>query len=127
MRTQEIADFLSAELVGDGSVEIERVADLSTAGKGEIAFLEKAESVPVTSASCVIVQPDFSGDLPCPIIKAKNPKLAFARIAATLIPWPDRNEWHETAVVAAQDPNNHSVRADFVGVHVSIGDGTYIG
>ena len=54
MKTQEIADFLSAELVGDGDVEIHAVADINTASENEVAFTESADSVPVTLASCLI-------------------------------------------------------------------------
>ena len=82
MKTREIAEFLRAELVGDGDVEIERVAALSSALFGEIAFVEKAESGFTTQASCVIVAPDFSANVSTTIIKAANPKLAFSRIAA---------------------------------------------
>ena len=44
MKLAEIAEFLQAPLIGDGDIEIQRVASYEKAEKGEIAFLEKAES-----------------------------------------------------------------------------------
>jgi UDP-3-O-[3-hydroxymyristoyl] glucosamine N-acyltransferase len=88
MKTREIADFLNAELIGDGEVDIVRVAALDSATSGEIAFVEKADGDIATVASCVIVPLGFSRDVAVPIIKTANPKLAFARVAATLHPLP---------------------------------------
>ena len=68
MKTQEIADFLSGELVGDGNVEIERVAALSTATTGEIAFLEKVTPT-ASNASSLIVPLDFSAEVSHPYIR----------------------------------------------------------
>ena len=86
MKTQEIAEFLSAELVGDGNIEIERVAALDTASTGEIAFVERSEGETTSDAACLIVPIDFLVQGAQPIIRAKDPKLAFARIAAVLHP-----------------------------------------
>src|ERR1043166_5452491 len=86
MKTREIAEFLNAELSGDGDVEIERVAAVAGATMGEIAFVDKADAEIETKASCLIVPLDFS-DSPSPsIIRSANPKLAFSRIAAILHP-----------------------------------------
>jgi UDP-3-O-[3-hydroxymyristoyl] glucosamine N-acyltransferase len=78
----EISEFLDGTLVGDGNPEISWFADISNAKIGEIAFLEKYSRP--TNASCLIVYADFADQLPCPIIKVKNPKLSFSKIAALL-------------------------------------------
>ena len=39
----ELATHVGGRLIGDGSNHIERVADLATAGSGEIAYLEDEE------------------------------------------------------------------------------------
>ena len=88
MTTQEIADLLSAELVGDGTVEINGVAALASAGTGEIAFVEKTEGEVASNASCLIVRPDHSAKVSTVLIKVNDPKLAFARVAAVLHPQP---------------------------------------
>lgn len=86
MKAREIAEFLRGELIGDGNVEIERVAAFETALTGAVAFIEKLDGEIVSSASCLIVPRDFSNDVPQPVIKTADPKLAFARIAAVLHP-----------------------------------------
>ncbi len=127
MKIQEIADFLSADLVGDGDVDIERVAALSSASQGELAFVEKVDGELVTNASFLIVPLDLSLAVSRPHIRVKDPKLAFAKIAAKLIPWDNRDGWHETAIIPSQDEGNYNIRAAFIGPYVSIGEGSYIG
>jgi UDP-3-O-[3-hydroxymyristoyl] glucosamine N-acyltransferase len=141
MKLREIAELVGGELIGDGNIEITSVADTSKAQPGQLAFFEKGESMPDTSASCVIVNRDWSGGRPAhhaeaetrpvgrvSLIVATNPKLAFAKAAAKLIGWEPRLGWHETASVPPQDPNNPGdIRADYIGAHVSIGEGSYIG
>src|SRR5439155_19668114 len=84
MKTREIAEFLRAELTGNGDVDIERVAALAAASTGEITFVEKADGDIKTGASCLIVPTDFPYNVPQPVIKTANPKLAFSRIAPVL-------------------------------------------
>src|SRR5258707_4902830 len=99
MKAQEIADFLSVELVGDGSVEIERVASLSAATAGDIAFIDKADSSISTNASCLIVPIDLSARVSQPYIQTQDPKLAFTLVAELLRPAKDRpGEIHPSAV-----------------------------
>jgi len=100
MKTQEIADFLSAELVGDGNIEINGVAALAGAGMGELAFVEKTESQVTSTASCLIVPLDHSDSVTAVVIKVNDPKLAFARIAAVLHPQPKHPSMvHPSALV----------------------------
>jgi UDP-3-O-[3-hydroxymyristoyl] glucosamine N-acyltransferase len=124
MKTREIAEFLSAELVGDGNIEIARVAALDAASAGEIAFVEKADGEIASNASCMIVPIDFSTQVPQPVIKAKEPKLAFARIAAELHPPRKQAGIHVSAVIAetANIGAGGSIGAFvFIGEDVSIG------
>ena len=124
MKTQELADFLSAELVGDGSVEIEHVAALSAASVGEIAFTEKAEAV-ISNASCMIVSHDFSAESNRPYIRVPNPKLAFALVAEVLHPAKKREAGiHPTAIIA---PTARVGKNVFVGAFACIGEASQIG
>jgi len=86
MKTREIAVFLRGELIGDGEVEIARVAALDSASADEIAFVEKSDGDIESLASCLIVPLDFTCEGQQPVIKTANPKLAFSRIAAVLHP-----------------------------------------
>ena len=125
MKTQEVADFLSAELVGDGSVVIERVAALSTAAAGEIAFVEKADATIVSGASCLIVPLDFSFEVSQPFVRTKDPKLAFARVAELLHPPKDRPaEVHPSAVISATSRIGTDV---FIGAFTCVGDNSTVG
>ena len=125
MNIKEIADFLTTEFFGDGEIEILRVASLEKAQTGEISFVENAENenLAQTNASCLLVPEDFGGKLPCSFIKVKNPKLAFAKIAAKLHPLEWKTGWHETAIIH----ENADVRAYFVGAFVSVGENSYVG
>ncbi|HEX9960078.1 MAG TPA: UDP-3-O-(3-hydroxymyristoyl)glucosamine N-acyltransferase [Pyrinomonadaceae bacterium] len=124
MKIQEIADFVSGKLNGAGDVEIERVAAFESAKENEIAFLEKAGTEKTTGASCVIVPENFEPALSCPTIRAENPKLAFAKIAARLHPFNRRaGEIHKTAVI---DSPPDKILADFIGAFVTVGKNCFI-
>ena len=60
MKTKEIADFLSAELVGSGDVDINGVASLETAGPGDLAFVDGRPTGVTSAASCLVVPEDFA-------------------------------------------------------------------
>ncbi|MGI8668216.1 MAG: UDP-3-O-(3-hydroxymyristoyl)glucosamine N-acyltransferase [Aridibacter sp.] len=126
MKVKKIADFLKGNLVGNGEIEISKIASLDNVETGEISFVEKPEllkNLSKINASCLIVPNDFDEKLSCPIIKVKNPKLAFAKIARKIQPYEWKTGWHETAQVA----ENSDVRASFIGAFVTIGENTYIG
>ena len=125
MKTGEIADLLKGELRGDGTVDIFRVAAFDAASDGEISFVEKGGEMAKTEASCIITGEDSDIDLPCPTIKVKNPKLAFAKVAAILHPPKVRQPGiHSSAVIAENATLGESL---FVGAFVSIGKGSEIG
>ncbi len=124
MKSKEIADFLDGKLFGDGEIEILRVASFDAARKGEIAFIEKAENSNKTDASCVLVPEDFDAEISGAVIKVKNPKLAFAKIAAKLHPFDWRTEEnHKTAVINSVLEN---ILANFIGAFVTIGKNCFI-
>jgi UDP-3-O-[3-hydroxymyristoyl] glucosamine N-acyltransferase len=65
---EKIADIVGGKLNGDGTIEIVGVANLETAQRGEISFLEKAEfaaQAAHTNASCLIIPENFNHELPC--------------------------------------------------------------
>lgn len=123
MKTKKIADFLEGKLVGDGEIEISSVASLENAIAGEISFIEKQENLSETKAGCLLVAENFEAKLPCSFIKVKNPKLAFAKIAAKLHLFKWRSGWHKTSLI----DESSDVRASFIGAFVAIGENTNIG
>jgi UDP-3-O-[3-hydroxymyristoyl] glucosamine N-acyltransferase len=132
----ELATHVGGRLIGDGNIHIERVADLSTAGTGEIAYVEDEkffEAGKSTQASCLIAPEEFVAfvkDLITEkvfgpvLIEVVKPKLAFARAAEVLHP-PKRREpfVHESATIADSADIDLTV---FIGPHVSIGEHTRI-
>lgn len=123
MKIVELAELINGNFSGDGNIEITKVADYAKAQTGEIAFLEKLENLGETNASCVIAPENT--ELPCPTIQVKNPKLAFAKIAAVLHP-PKKRESiiHSSAIVS----ESAKLGADlFIGAFCCIGDNSEIG
>ena len=133
----ELANHVGGRLIGDGSIHIDRVADVSSAGAGEIAYVEDEkffETGKSSQASCLLVPNEFVAavrqlivehEFGPALIEVAKPKLAFALIAGLLHP-PRRREpfVHESAVIAETTDIDLTV---FIGPHVSIGEGTRIG
>ena len=128
MKTREIAEFLNGNLSGAADTEIFRAANLSTAAENEISFLEKPELIEEagkSNASCLLVPENFDASLPCSIIKVKNPKLAFSKIAGIFHPPKKRPcEIHPSAVIAEGAKIGKDV---FIGAFTCVGENTEIG
>ncbi len=78
----ELTALVNGELVGDGSILISDATNLMNAGKGAISFLADSKKLSLldsTSAEAIIVSLDFVDDR-FPVIKVKDPNLAFAQI-----------------------------------------------
>jgi UDP-3-O-[3-hydroxymyristoyl] glucosamine N-acyltransferase len=128
MNVEKIAEIVDGILTGSPETEISGVAALENAQTGEISFLEKTDSasrVFDTKASCLLVAEDFNAEIYCPIIRVKNPKLAFAKVAEILHPPKKRQaEIHNSAVIA----ESAKIGADvFIGAFVCIGENSEIG
>lgn len=132
----ELAEKVNGHLIGDGSVHIQQVADLNSAGSGELAYVEDQkffELARTSSASCLIVPPEFVAsfkeqivkqELAPALIEVARPKLAFALVAETLHPQKLRQPYvHPSAVIADGADIDLTV---YVGPHVAIGEGTRV-
>jgi UDP-3-O-[3-hydroxymyristoyl] glucosamine N-acyltransferase len=79
----EIARYLGGEVVGDAAVEVAGIASIEEAKPGDLTFLANPKYrafLNTTSASAIIVGPDDDvSKCQKPLIKHKNPYLAFAR------------------------------------------------
>ncbi|HKS27618.1 MAG TPA: LpxD N-terminal domain-containing protein, partial [Pyrinomonadaceae bacterium] len=124
---EELAARVGGRVLGDGAVRVKRVAALSDAAEGDVAFVDDArliESVKLTRASCIIVPEGAQVDAPC-VIEAARPKLSFALIAELLHPQkklaPSR---HPTAIISESAEVDESV---YVGPYVTIGERTRVG
>src|SRR5208283_2054902 len=81
MKLYELADKLGAELEGPGDIEITGVAGMLDAAEGHITFLEgkNFKQLEQLHASAALVPPDAPRGTRLPMLRVKNPRLAFAK------------------------------------------------
>lgn len=125
---KQLAEHLSAELIGDPECEIIRVASLEKAKKGHISFLHNPryrDFLNTTHASAVIISPKdipfYSGNS----LVMENPYLGYAKVAHLFIKKGDiKPGIHPTAIIGQHC--QIAVTAS-IGAHCVIGDGVSIG
>jgi UDP-3-O-[3-hydroxymyristoyl] glucosamine N-acyltransferase len=123
----EVAEHLSAKILGDGQAPVSGVANPESANAEDLIYADsprQVERAAASAARCVLAIPgaDLSGKT---VLEVENPKLAFAKAAAWLLPRPPlRPEIHPTAIVAATARLAPNIR---VGPYVVIEDEVEIG
>ncbi|PTD97052.1 UDP-3-O-(3-hydroxymyristoyl)glucosamine N-acyltransferase [Pseudothauera lacus] len=137
-RLDELVHRLGGELIGDGALQVARVATLDQAGEGDLAFLANRKYLARLAqcrASAVIVAPDARGLTALPRIVTADPYVYFARVAQLFNPpvLPAAGV-HPAACVEAAVPASASVAAGAtiaagasIGENVVIGPGCHIG
>lgn len=129
----QLAELVGGTVAGDADVVVTGVASIERATAGTIVFADNPRAFvqAVASLASAIVAPVGCVTEEKPVIHVANPKLAFARIVAELVPAQTLiRTVHATAVV---DPTavlgvDVSVGAwSSVGSKSVIGDGTVIG
>ena len=121
----ELAEFLRGRLEGRASEVIERVADLDTAGPGDLSYAEskRMDRVADSRAACVLVA---EGEFPDrTAIYVDNPKAAFARAAEWLDPTPRLSAGIDPTAVVADDAELGA--GVTIGAHTVIGSGAVLG
>jgi UDP-3-O-[3-hydroxymyristoyl] glucosamine N-acyltransferase len=123
----ELAGYLSAKIHGDAQTPITGVASPESAKPEDLIYADsprQGERAAGTAARCVLAAPGTN--LPGKtILEVENPKLAFAKAAAWLLPRPPlRAEIHPTAIVAATARLAPNIR---IGPYVVIEDDVEIG
>ena len=124
---KELAEFLGCALEGDGSAPVSGVAAPVSARAADLIYVETPRHLGRAAASgarCVVIAPGLalSGKT---LLRAANPKLAFARAAAWLLPpAPIAIDVHPTAVIA---PTAQLAGGVAVGPYAVIEDGVKIG
>src|SRR3972149_635381 len=133
MTVSEIAAWLDGEVVGNGTIDISRVAKVEEAGPNDLTFLANPKYekyLSGTKASAVLVARGFDqGKVegrPFTLIKVDDPYVAFLkvlkRLTPTLDPFP--SGIHPTAVVSPTAKLGKNID---LGAYVVIGDGAIIG
>lgn len=100
----EIAEFLCAELKGDGSQVINGIATLEEAKAGDLSFLANMaylNKLKTTQATAVIVLPKHVEDCPSSALVLDNPYLGYAKVSSLFDTLPaDSAQIHPTAYVS---------------------------
>ncbi|MGC2108766.1 MAG: UDP-3-O-(3-hydroxymyristoyl)glucosamine N-acyltransferase [Candidatus Korobacteraceae bacterium] len=144
---QAIAEFISARLIGDGSVEIRKVASIAQSQPGDLVFVQEEKDLAeaLASRATAVIAGEFAASSAGakPLLIAEHPRLAFARAGALLHPpktYPAGV--HPTAVVHPSAKLASSAAVDahavieanavigeraHIGASCSVGEGVIIG
>jgi UDP-3-O-[3-hydroxymyristoyl] glucosamine N-acyltransferase len=124
---QELADYLGCTLEGDGAAYVSGVASPGSARAEDLVYVDSLRHLDRAAASAarsVVISPSLSihGKV---LLRAANPKLAFARAAEWLLPAaPIAAGVHPTAVIA---PSAQLAPDAAVGPYAVIEDDVVIG
>jgi len=133
---EQLAEISGADLIGDGTIEVQDVAALSDATDKDISFLDNVkykDAFKETKASAVIISEKMKEFAPedTNLLISKNPYKGYALIAQAFYPIrPDKGDIsaqafiHETAKV---DPSCIIEAGAFIGENVDIGANTRVG
>jgi UDP-3-O-[3-hydroxymyristoyl] glucosamine N-acyltransferase len=127
---RDLAEHVSGNVVGDGTILIQRIANLENAGEGSISYVENEKHFDVAAASgasCLIIpndnnRPEFKSSA---LIEVSNPKLAFSQIAALLHPPLRREPTIDPTAVCAETAD--VALTAFIGPNACIGEYARIG
>ena len=133
VRVDELAGQLGIPFEGDGSIELREAAPLDTAAAGQLAFVAsvKAAASARGSSACLIVPPVYPRPEQQTVLRADNPRAAFARALALLYP-PEtvRPSIHRSACIEASasvDPTAEIGPHAVIGAHSVIEAGVRLG
>ncbi len=85
---QKTAEMIGGELIGDGTVTVDKITGLETADAGSLVWIEKKrylKEAEKTAAAAVICGREIESSTK-PLIRVDNPRLAFARLAQVFYP-----------------------------------------
>jgi UDP-3-O-[3-hydroxymyristoyl] glucosamine N-acyltransferase len=126
---QAIAEFISARLVGDGSIVIAKVASIAQAQAGDLVFVqqEKDLAAALASPASAVIAGEFAAASTTskPLLIAAQPRLAFCGAGALLHPQKTYPAGvHPTAVV---DPSAKLATTAVVDAHAVIEANAIVG
>lgn len=132
--TQELAEFTASQLIGDGNVDIAKVASIAQAKPGDVIFVQdrKDLSLALASNAGAMIAGKFAADArgAKPLLIADNPRLAFCRAGALLHPAKVYKPGiHPTAVVHPSAKLGPTVAVDahaVIEANVVIGKRTHV-
>jgi UDP-3-O-[3-hydroxymyristoyl] glucosamine N-acyltransferase len=132
-RLSELAIRTGSKLEGDDCL-IKSIAEISSAGAGDIAFIANpayVEHLSTTGASALIIKAELLEQCPVPALVTQNPRLVYAKVANLLYPPRKAAPGISPHAVVSESAQLHasvSVAAGAViAAGVSIGAGSQIG
>ncbi|MCW0436604.1 MULTISPECIES: UDP-3-O-(3-hydroxymyristoyl)glucosamine N-acyltransferase [Xanthomonas] len=124
----EIAERFGLQVHGDGSVAVRGVATLAQAGPGQLSFLANPRyraQLADSTAAIVVLRADDAEAAPGTALIARDPYVAFAKIAALFDVAPLRPPGiHPSASI---DPSAQVAPSAHIGAFVSIGARSVVG
>lgn len=124
---KEIAELVGGKIVGDESIEVEGIAGIEEAKKGEISFISDPKHLSLlktTQASAVIVSREVK-EARVPLIQVENPYLAFAKVMRIFVPYQKPTKGtHPSAIVSEGVDLGKGIS---IGAHSVIEEGARIG
>ena len=131
---RQIADWIGARLLGDGSVELRGISSIQQASPGDLVFVEEEKHLEkaIRSRAAAVIAGGFAlpGSLK-PMLLCDQPRLAFARAAALLYAKPERKPAiHPSALVDSSVECGAGVTIEervVIREGVKIGERTWIG
>jgi UDP-3-O-[3-hydroxymyristoyl] glucosamine N-acyltransferase len=127
MKLSELAALTAARVDGSADIEISGAAGLEDARAGDISFLANPRYTPkvnTTQASAIYLSEDAPIEREIPVLRAKNPYLAYTRALRLFHPEPDFVAViHESAVI---DPTAEVAEDVWIGAGVVVGPSTRI-
>ncbi len=90
---RQLAERFALQLQGDGDTAIHGVATLASAGTGQLSFLSNPRyrsQLAGSAAAVVVLRAEDADAAPGTALIARDPYIAFARIAALFEPVPSR-------------------------------------
>jgi UDP-3-O-[3-hydroxymyristoyl] glucosamine N-acyltransferase len=125
---RELAEWLGATFEGDGEKDLIDVASLESAGERQLSFVasrKAAEQAGDSAAGCLIVPMLWPSPSGRTVIRAPEPRTAFARAVSRFHPTEELKAGvHNTAVIGEGVEMGALVS---VGPHAVIGDGARLG
>jgi UDP-3-O-[3-hydroxymyristoyl] glucosamine N-acyltransferase len=123
MKLSELAALTAASIDEDsGDIEIAGAAGLDDAKRGDVTFLANPRYTPrvnTTQASAIYLSEATQIDRGLPVLRAKNPYLAYTRALRLFHPEPEFPAFvHESAVI---DPSARISESVWIGAGVVIG------
>src|SRR5262245_25310457 len=127
----DLAQQVGGSVVGDGSILIQRIANLENAGDGAISYVDNEkhfDAAAASNAACLIVSNASNNHPPfksAALIEVANPKLAFSQIAAILHPPLRREPTVDPSAVVAETAD--LALTAYIGPNVCVGEYARIG